>query len=114
MSEMINVNEFTKYIIFEQNSLGCKVGTSGDFSSLNEAICYFSQYYPAYEKTGVTIRITLQKDFVMQEQVTLSGIDLSWMEIFAEHTVHIDRHALKSVLETIFPSFLQAVELGCR
>lgn len=105
MSEMINANEFTKYIIFEQNSLGCKVGTSGDFSSLNEAICYFSQYYPAYEKTGVTIRITLQKDFVMQEQVTLSGIDLSWMEIFAEHTVHIDRHALKIRVGNYLPVF---------
>ena len=105
MSEIITGNESAKYIIYEPNSLGCSVGGSGDFANLNEAINYFSQYYPAYEKSGVAIRITLQEDFVMQEQVILSAIDLSWMEIFSEHTVSIDRNALKTRVENYLPVF---------
>lgn len=105
MCEMVVVDEPVKYIIYESSPLHYSIGNTGDFVSLNEAMRYISQYYPGYEKSGVTIRITLQENFVMQEQVILSGIDLSWVEIFSAHTVRIDRSALKTRVENYLPVF---------
>lgn len=105
MSNINGINELTKYIIYESNALSCTVGETGDFIRLNDAITYFSQYYPGYAASGVTIRIFLLEDFVMREQVILSGIDLSWMEVFSEHTVKIMRSALKNRVENYLPVF---------
>lgn len=42
---------------------------------------------------------------MMQEQVILSGVDLSWIEIFSEKTIKIVRSALKIRVENYLPVF---------
>lgn len=58
------------------------VGSGGDFSTINEAIKHaVATYKPAYDSTPVDVTINLLAGFVMAEQVLVSGIDLSWIQI---------------------------------
>lgn len=56
-----------------------QVGSTGDFATINAGISYLIKtYYP----TGAAVAtLNLQAGFVMQEQVLIDGIDLSWITI---------------------------------
>lgn len=57
------------------------VGAGGDFLTINEALEYFDNRYPAYKNTGVTGEISLLAGFVMAEQVICDAINLGWVTI---------------------------------
>ena len=60
------------------------VGNNGDFSTINSALAYVvSKYYPVYLSTGTVPRVTIQllSGFVMNEQVLVKSLDLSWITI---------------------------------
>lgn len=71
------------------------VGLGGDFSSINEALAYFSTRIPTYKHSGLTAEIKLLSGFVMSEQVYVRGIDLGWIKITSEdNEVPINRSTL--------------------
>jgi len=72
----------TKYRRNIKDDIEVAVGPGGDFDTINKALDYLvSNYSPAYRNTGVTATIILLPGFVMQEQVLVHGIDLSWITI---------------------------------
>lgn len=105
MSDLAKVDLPTQCIIYESNNVSYTVGKYGDFTSLNSALTYLSQYSPGYKQSGVAMKVILLDDFVMNEQIILSGIDLSWVEVFAESTVKIARNTLKVRVENYLPVF---------
>lgn len=81
------------------------VGSGGDFATLNDAIEFLSlKYRPAYRKDTIFSRdfdtqlyaeIILKSGYVMQEQVLINGLDLSWMFISSEdEEVVVDRASM--------------------
>lgn len=77
------------------------VGSGGDFATINEALEALSRTVPAYKKGGFTATVTLLSGFVMQEQVEIRGIDLSWILMESQDSeVIVD----ETQLSTNFPS----------
>lgn len=74
------------------------VGTSGDFSTINEALEYLSKRHARFWPNGYTAEIRLLSGFVMQEQVFVEGVDLGWITITSEDSeVTIERTFLTRV-----------------
>lgn len=57
------------------------VGGAGDFSTINGALVFLSKLQPLYNSTKIIATINLLAGFVMEEQVLVWGIDLSWVMI---------------------------------
>lgn len=66
------------------------VGTTGDYQNVNDALVYFSGFYPIYKKGGIKAEIKLLSGFVMTEQIIISGIDLSWITITSENEISVN------------------------
>lgn len=85
------------------------VGSSGDFSTINDALAYLSRFYPLYVSDvsgGITANIRLLSGFVMAEQVLVSGLDLGWVTITGEDSfTSITRSALVAIMESYYPAF---------
>lgn len=71
------------------------VGTAGDFQTLNDALTYCSEFLQSYVQGGALIEVKLLSGYVMQEQVFMRGVDLSYVVITSEDAeVVIDRASL--------------------
>jgi hypothetical protein len=85
------------------------VGSGGDYATINEAIEYLSGLYPTYAYDGFTAEISLLTGFVMEEQVLVRRLDLSWITITSiDATVTIDYTAITDELvaeDDIQPAF---------
>lgn len=65
-----------------ESSIEVTVGGGGDYQTINGALEFLSKnYYPVYKLHGVTATIRLLAGFIMQEQVFVRGLDLSWITI---------------------------------
>ena len=69
------------------------VGPGGQFATINAALRELSSYRMRYEPQGVSARIRLLAGFVMQEQVLVVGVNLSWVTITADDPVVTIRRA---------------------
>lgn len=90
------------------------VGTGGDYSSINEALDFFANRYPAHTNTadGITGEINLLAGFIMNEQVIVPNHDFSWVKITGvdaiteiERTSTVIPIAIGTGEDTIYPSF---------
>ena len=89
--------ELTKKPDLVTTSETVTVGNNGaDYVTLNAAIEYFSKKYPVHDPAGKpNVVIELQAGWVMREQVLISNLDLSWMDIQSVDTVvNVDRSKL--------------------
>ena len=69
------------------------VGEKGTFSTINEALAYLSTYYPLYKSNGITCEIQILEGTVINEQIKVEQIDLSYISITsaaADNTVKVD------------------------
>lgn len=73
--ESINTQEADKLVT---------VGPDGDFSTINAAIRKLTEERPAYSNDRYRAVVQLQDDFIMEEQVLVDGLDLSWIWIQTE------------------------------
>ncbi|MCF7948438.1 MAG: hypothetical protein K9M94_07605 [Spirochaetia bacterium] len=87
------------------------VGVSGDFLTINEALKFLTGYVPVYEAGGISATVKLKSGFVMEEQVLVKGVNLSWIRIISEDSqVTINRASLVSEMNYELPAF--GVEQG--
>lgn len=91
------------------SNLEVTVGSNGDFPTINSALAYVvSKYYPVYLSTANVPRVTIRllSGFVMNEQVLIDSLDLSWITITGDddETV-IDRSALTKYFGQGYPAF---------
>lgn len=54
---------------------------STNFPTINSALAYLTSMSPHYKNDGVEAVIRLRSAYIMQEQVFVSGLDLSWISI---------------------------------
>lgn len=89
------------------SSITVTVGSGGDYATINQALAYLSQFYPLYVKTGFTATIQLLAGFVMEEQILVRGIDLSWIWITGvDAETIIDNTALTTGFDlSSYPAF---------
>ncbi len=69
------------------------VGKKGDYQTINEALEYLSSFYPAYKSKGVNCKIEIQDGTIINEQIWVEKIDLSYITITtnnAQNTVKVD------------------------
>ncbi len=69
------------------------VGATGDFETINQALAELSTYYPVYRKNGISCVIEIQDGTVVNEQIFVEKIDLSYITITtnnAENKVFVD------------------------
>ena len=63
------------------------VGQKGDFISLNEALFYLSQFYPAYRSGGIQCQVLILSGTVIHEQIAVKQMDLQYITITSEDDV---------------------------
>lgn len=69
------------------------VGDNGDFATINDALAYLSMYYPVYKATGIKCEIQILDGTIINEQIWVERIDLSYITITsanADNTVQVD------------------------
>jgi hypothetical protein len=69
------------------------VGVNGDFPTINKAIEYLSAFYPVYKKGGIKCEIKILDGTIINEQIKVERIDLSYISITtdnANNTVQVD------------------------
>ena len=85
------------------------VGSGGDFPTINAALAHVvSTYYPIYLSTAMVPRVTIQllSGFVMNEQVLIESLDLSWITITGvDAETVINRSALTIYCGKGYPAF---------
>ncbi|MEX2410224.1 MAG: right-handed parallel beta-helix repeat-containing protein, partial [Candidatus Paceibacterota bacterium] len=83
------------------------VGSSGDYSSINDALEYLTETYnPTFINEGFTAEIELMSGFEMQEQILVKGLDLSWITITSiDDEVSVDRSSLDTLFLDNYPVF---------
>jgi len=70
------------------------VGTGGDYASINAAISDLSTRFTTYISGSIQVEINLLSGFIVNEQITVSGIDLGWIKITSvDATVNFDPSA---------------------
>jgi len=91
------------------NNIVVTVGNGGDFNTINAALeSLVSLYYPKYISGGdyPTVTITLLPEFVMNEQVLVQSLDLSWITINGiDDETEINRSALTKAFAGGYPAF---------
>lgn len=91
------------------SNLTVTVGSGGDFPTINAALAHVvSTYYPVYLSTAVVPRVTIQllSGFVMNEQVLIGPLDLSWITITGvDAETVINRSALTTYWGGGYPAF---------
>ncbi len=85
------------------------VGSGGDFPTINAALAHVvSTYYPIYLSTGTVPRVTIQllSGFVMNKQVLVESLNLSWITITGvDAETVINRSALTTNWGIGYPAF---------
>ena len=81
------------------------VGLNGRFKSINEALSYISSSRSIYMQNGLSVAVSLQSDYVMDEQVIVNGNDLSWIVITSPQEIAINRAALVELCAGHYPAF---------
>jgi hypothetical protein len=67
------------------------VGSGGDYATVEAALEYFSNKYPAYVNEGFTAQIRLLTGFTWTEQIIVKNVDLGWIYITSvDATVPVD------------------------
>ena len=69
------------------------VGKTGDYPTINEALEYLSFFYPTYQSGGIDCRIVIQDGEIINEQIFVEKIDLSYITIGTDNmdnTVQVD------------------------
>lgn len=92
------------------------VGQSGDFSSIGDAIEYFSKKYPDHKKGSDYVRGIIQLvNYTMNEQVFVYNLDLSWLTITTTQSpIILNRSSLtRSVNVDISPEFTVRPAFAC-
>ena len=79
-----------------ESSIEVTVGGGGDYPTINAALEFLSKtYYPVYKLHGITATIRILTGFVMQEQVFVRGINLSWITIVSDdESILVDNTSL--------------------
>ena len=62
------------------------VGSGGDYATLNLALEHLSKIVPAYKLGGFTATINILSNTIVTEQIHVSGVDLSFIEITSTDT----------------------------
>ena len=91
------------------SSVTLKVGSGGQYTTINAALGYaVKKYYPIFLSGGTKPRVTiqLQAGFVMAEQVLVESLDLSWITITGvDAETVINRSALTTYWGEGYPAF---------
>jgi hypothetical protein len=88
------------------SSIILTIGPSGDYQTINGAIGYLSRHYPIYVNGGIDVDMLLLSGFVMEEQVLLRSLDLSWATIKGEDAeTFVERDSLTTNFGGLFPVF---------
>ena len=91
------------------SSVTLKVGSGGQYTTINAALEYaVKKYYPIFLSGGTKPRVTiqLQAGFVMAEQVLVESLDLSWITITGvDAETVINRSALTTSWGHGYPAF---------
>lgn len=61
------------------------VGENGDCQTINEAIERASKVYPAYKKRGIKVEIRILDGTVIDEQILVEALDLSYISITTDN-----------------------------
>ena len=75
------------------NDIKVTVGEGGDYKTINEALSYLSTLYPIYKSGGVKCEIEIIGGTVINEQIFVEKIDLSYITIStsaSNNTVKVD------------------------
>jgi hypothetical protein len=100
------LNSLTALYIGQQSSqVTITVGASGDFSTINAAISSISKSQHVITAGNGGVRIELLSGFVLNEQVIVDFINLSYVEIFSASTISINRTALVADVGGYLPAF---------
>ena len=67
------------------------VGESGDYKTINEALEYITMFYPIYKSKGIECVIEIQQGTIINEQIFIEKIDLSYITI----TTNDENNAVK-------------------
>lgn len=85
------------------------VGDTGDFSNINDALSYISEFTPICTNTEISVTIELQTGFVMEEQVFNYGLNLGWVTISAvDAEVTVTSSVLTETIDGYTPVFTAA------
>lgn len=82
-------NEFS----VQELPLKVTVGQNADYETINEALEYLSAYYPMYKQGGVEFTVEIQGGTIINEQIMVDKIDLSYITITTnapDNTVKVD------------------------
>ena len=77
----------------ENVPLKVTVGENADYGTINEALEYLSNYYPAYKQGGIEFVVEIQSGTIINEQIFVEKIDLSYITISTnapDNTVKVD------------------------
>ena len=107
-SEWLPVSTFLKSTGFTVT-----VGASGDFTDLQSAIDYVSNFIPVANSTPVRAEISLLSGFVMAEQIIIDGLNLGWVDITGvDATTTITRSSITAVTREYAATSAKAVFTG--
>lgn len=98
--------------------------SSDDFSNLNDAFEFLSQYRTTYTSGGMNVYVQIQTGYTIEEQLIFSAVDLSFATITAvDATTYIDQSYITTQLTgngyTYYP-FIAAINgakaptIGCK
>ena len=91
--ESLNSGEADDTISTECAPLTVTVGKNANYATINEALEYLSTYYPTYKKGGVEFTVEIQSGTIINEQIMVDKIDLSYITITTnapDNTVKVD------------------------
>ncbi|MGD2065556.1 MAG: hypothetical protein PVI43_00115 [Candidatus Bathyarchaeota archaeon] len=67
--------------LFQTTDITVTVGTGGDYATINAAITGLTQLIATSQEDGLTATINLLAGFQIDEQITVNGLNLSWIII---------------------------------
>lgn len=95
----------TNYIRQQRLAITITVGMSGDFATINQAISSISDFRHVISSGNSGVRVELLPGFVMNEQVIIDFINLSFVEIYSSSVIPINRAALTRSIGGYLPAF---------
>lgn len=78
-SEVLDIKKTAKNLV--NQTVNIPVGPQEEYTTINEALEFLSTRETEYRQAGVKVTITLQSDYVMEEQVLVNDKDLGWITI---------------------------------
>lgn len=94
-----------QYINSQVESEIITVGPLGNFQSISAALESISNSSYVIKPGNTGVKINLLSGFVVEEQIILDFIDLSFVEIFSSYVIPINRAALVSSVGGYVPAF---------